>query len=241
MQRGSGIDLRLNLLFWPLTILSLVSLSLFLLGPPSGGFLGSDDFELRVAYLIVFGAGITIASAGRMLFRGGARAARYSAMWIGVFSGLVVAFSFRAELSQSYDILRGNIHPSVALTTARGEAELRRAWDGHYRAEAAINGHRMRLMIDTGASMVLLPYEMVEEIGLDPTKLDYSLPVTTANGKSTVAPVRIETIRIGPIEVYDVQAAVAHPGKLRMGLLGMSFLDKIYETSFRGDKLILKN
>ncbi len=89
--------------------------------------------------------------------------------------------------------------------------------------------------------MVLLPYESVEEIGLDPTKLDYSLPVTTANGRSTVAPVRIDTIRIGPIEVYDVQAAVAHPGKLRTGLLGMSFLDKIYETSFRGDKLILKN
>ncbi|MEM7213280.1 MAG: TIGR02281 family clan AA aspartic protease [Pseudomonadota bacterium] len=233
--------MRLNLLFWPLTILSLVSLALFLIGPPSGGFLSKDDFELRIAYLVVFGAGITIASAGRMLVLGGPRTARYAAMWIGMFTGLVVAFSYRAELSHAYDVARGNIHPSVALTTAQGEAELRRAWDGHYRAEAEINGERMRLMIDTGASMVLLPYEMAESLGYDPKKLEYSLPVTTANGKSSVAPVRIESIRIGPIEVYDVQAAVAHPGKLKMGLLGMSFLDKLYETSFRGDKLILKN
>lgn len=224
-----------------MTTLSLVIFALFLLGPPSGGFLSSDDFELRIAYLIVLGAGITIASAGRMLMRGGARTARYAALWIGMFTGLVVAFSFRAELSQNYDILRGNIHPSVALTTAKGEAELRRAWDGHYRAEAEVNGKRMRLMIDTGASMVLLPYEMVRDIGIEPESLDYSLPVITANGKSTVAPIRIETIRIGPIEVKNVQAAVAHPGKLKSGLLGMSFLDKLYETSFRGDKLILKN
>ena len=230
----------MNLLFWPLVILSLVSLSLFLLGPPSGGFLATSDLELRIAYLIVFGAGITITAAGRMLVRGGARTARFAALWIGVFTGLVTAYGFRAELSQTYDRMRGNIHPSVALTTADGEAELRRAWDGHYRAEADVNGQRMRLMIDTGASMVLLPYEVIAEIGIDPTTLDYSLPVTTANGKSTVAPIRIETIRIGPIEVNDVMAAVAHPGKLKVGLLGMSFLDKLYETSFRGDKLILK-
>ncbi|MEL7154478.1 MAG: aspartyl protease family protein, partial [Pseudomonadota bacterium] len=146
--------------------MSLVSLSLFLLGPPSGGFGAISDLELRIAYLIVFGAGITIAAAGRMLIRGGTRTARYAALWIGVFSGLVTAYGFRSELSQTYDILRGNIHPSVALTTANGEAELRRAWDGHYRAEAEINGERMRLMIDTGASMVLLPYEVVSDIGI---------------------------------------------------------------------------
>ena len=233
--------MRLNLLFWPLTILSLVSFSLFLLGPPSGGFLATSDLELRIAYLIVFGAGITIVAAGKMLMQGGARTARYAALWIGVFSGLVVAYGFRSELSHSYDVLRGNIHPSVALTKANGEAELRRAWDGHYRAEAEVNGERMRLMIDTGASMVLLPYEVVHEIGIDPKTLEYSLPVTTANGKSSVAPIRIDTIRVGPIVVNDVMAAVAHPGKLKVGLLGMSFLDKLYETSFRGDKLILKN
>ena len=130
---------------------------------------------------------------------------------------------------------------SVALATTQGEAELRRAWDGHYRAEAMINGVRMRLMVDTGASMVLLPYEDVRALGIDPEQLDFSLPVTTANGTSTVAPVQLSSIKIGPIAVFDVRAAVAHPGRLKVGLLGMSFLEKLSETSFRGDRLILRN
>lgn len=236
-----GPSLRAQMLFWPLVIISLVSLALFLLGPPSGGFLGEEDADLRVAYLIVLAAGIILASAGRLLLQGGSRTARFAVMWIALFAGTVTAYSNRVELSDVYDRLRGNFLPSVALTTAQGEAELRRAWDGHYRAEAEVNGVRMRLMIDTGASMVLLPYERVAELGINPENLEYSLPVTTANGKSTVAPIRISSIKIGPIAVFDVQAAVAHPGRLKVGLLGMSFLDKISETSFRGDKLILRN
>ncbi len=103
----------------------------------------------------------------------------------------------------------------MALATAEGEAELRRAWDGHYRAEAEINGVRMLLMVDTGASLVLLPYETVARARHRPGRRSTSrCRVTTANGVSTVAPVRLSSIKVGPIAVFDVQAAVAHPGRL---------------------------
>lgn len=236
-----AVDLRVNMLFWPLVVVSLVSLALFLAGPPEQGFVGSEDAGRRIVYFFVFACGLTFAGAGRLLVRGGPDTLRAAAIWIGVFMGVVFSYTNRVELSELYDRVRGNIHPSVALTTAQGEAELRRAWDGHYRAEAEVNGVTMRLMVDTGASMVLIPYEMAEELGLGPETLEYSVPVTTANGSSTVAPVRISSIKIGPIAVFDVQAAVAHPGMLKIGLLGMSFLDKIDETSFKGDKLILRN
>lgn len=232
--------MRANFLFWPLVILSLATLAVFLAGPPHE-ILGRDDAELRMVYVIILAAGITIASAGRLLLRGGTRAMRVSVIWIGVFLGVLVAYQNRVELSELYDRARGEIHPSVALTTAQGEAELRRAWDGHYRAQAQVNGVTMRLLVDTGATMVLLPYEQVEALGIDPAKLEFSLPVTTANGKSTVAPISISSIKIGPIAVFDVRAAVAHPGRLKVGLLGMSFLDKLDESSFRGDRLILRN
>jgi aspartyl protease family protein len=99
----------------------------------------------------------------------------------------------------------------------------------------------MQLMVDTGASMVLLPYEKVRALGIQPEALDFSLPVRTANGVSTVAPVRLSSIKIGPIAVFDLEAAVARPGLLDTGLLGMSFLDRLRESSFRGDRLILRN
>lgn len=233
--------MRANMLFWPLVVLGLVTVALYLAGPPNRGFLDEADGVQRLVYLVVFTTGMTLAGAGRLLVRGGARTARYATAWLVVFAIGAAGYANRAELRPIYDRLHGNIYPSVALSTTQGEAELRRAWDGHYRAEAEVNGVRMRLMIDTGASMVLLPYEQVRAIGIDPGELDFSLPVTTANGISTVAPLRLSSIKIGPIAAYDVQAAVAQPGRLKIGLLGMSFIDKLSEISFRGETLTLRN
>jgi aspartyl protease family protein len=103
-----------------------------------------------------------------------------------------------------------------------------------------VNGVPVRMMVDTGASMVLIPYEIAADIGISPNQLRYSVPVTTANGQSSVAPIRLESLRIGVIEIRDVEAAVAHPGRLTTALLGMSFLERLSETTFRGDRLILR-
>lgn len=233
--------MRADMLFWPLVVLLLVTLAFYLAGPPAAGFLGEADADRRTAWLVILISGLTVAAAGRILVRGGARTMRYVTAWITVFSVAAFVHGHREELRPLYDRIRGNIYPSVALSTAQGEAELRRAWDGHYRAEAEVNGVLMRLMIDTGASMVLIPYEQVSGIGFDPGELDFSLPVTTANGVSTVAPIRLSSIKIGPIAAFDVQAAVAQPGRLKTGLLGMSFIDKLSEISFRGETLTLRN
>lgn len=233
--------MRLNLLFWPLVMVGLMFLAFFLASTPADPSISPQKVDARIVYLIVFAAGITIAAAGRLLLRGGKRASRYSVVWMALFVCLSLAYASRAELTELYDRFRGNIHPSVALSRAQGEAELQRAWDGHYRAESEINGVRVMMLVDTGASMVLLPHEVVRDLGIDPASLEYTLPVTTANGKSHVAPVTLSSIKIGPIAVFDVEAAVAQPGRLKVGLLGMSFLERLDETSFRRNRLLLRN
>ncbi|MEM7424381.1 MAG: TIGR02281 family clan AA aspartic protease, partial [Pseudomonadota bacterium] len=129
---------------------------------------------------------------------------------------------------------------SLAVSRSAGEVELRRTWDGHYRADTLVNGQEIRLLVDTGASMVLIPHEKAGSLGIDVNALEYSMPVTTANGRSTVAPIRLKTVQVGIIQVNDVAAAVAHPGSLKSGLLGMSFLDHLSETSFQRDRLVLR-
>lgn len=233
--------MRAQFLFWPFSGALFVSIALFLAGPFPDGFFSVDHAGQRFVFLIVMGCGLTISGAVGLLLKGGPATAQVCTVWLALFAGVVLSYTHRQELSDLYDQMRGNIQPSVALTTAQGEAELRRAWDGHYRAEADVNGVTMKLMVDTGATMVLIPYEVAGELGLDPEQLDFITPVTTANGSSTVAPVRISSIKIGPIAVFDVKAAVARPGMLKVGLLGMSFLDKLEETSFRGDRLFMRN
>jgi len=228
------------MLFWPLLIIGLAILALFLSGPPSEGVFDSNESQVQLVYLSVMAVGMIAAAAGRILLKGGRKAMATTAVWAAAIAGVATAFVFRDEAAVVVNEIRGELMPSVALSHAEGGAELRRGWDGHYRATAKVNGIEMRMLIDTGASMVLIPYEQVESLGFNPASLDFSIHVTTANGKTSVAPIRLSSITVGPIAVFDVDAAVAQPGRLKSGLLGMTFLDKLAETSFQGDLLILR-
>ncbi len=228
------------MLFWPVLIIGLAVLALLLSEPSADSVTVGGRADMRVVYLAVLAAALAIVGAGRMLVRGGRKTLVHTAIWLGAITGLITAFAFRDEATVIIQEIRAELMPSVALSRAAGEAELRRSGDGHYSAAAEVNGVKLRLMIDTGASMVLIPYEQAAEIGINPDTLDYSVPVTTANGRSSVAPIRLSSIKIGPIAVFDIPAAVAQPGRLKTGRLGMSFLDKLAETSFRGDRLILR-
>ena len=228
------------MLFWPVLIIGLAVLVLLLSEPSTESLAASGRTDMRVVYLAVLAAALAIVGAGRMLVRGGRRTLVHTAIWLGAIAGLLTAFTFRDQATVIVREIRAELMPSVALSRAAGEAELRRSRDGHYSATAEVNGVKLRLMIDTGASMVLIPYEQAARIGINPDTLDFSLPVTTANGRSSVAPIRLSSIKIGPIAVFDVAAAVARPGQLKTGLLGMSFLDLLAETTFKGDRLILR-
>ncbi|MEM1345557.1 MAG: TIGR02281 family clan AA aspartic protease, partial [Pseudomonadota bacterium] len=176
----------------------------------------------------------------RLLVTRDYRPLRYGVLSVGVLATLTVAHSFRADIASMVNLVRGQMVPSLALSHTAGQIELRRGWDGHYRADGVVNGYPLRMMIDTGASMVLVPYEDAVAMGFKAETLSFSMPVSTANGQSSVAPVRLKTLRIGPIVIDDVPAAVAPPGRLASPLLGMSFLERLSETTFRGDRLILR-
>ena len=161
--------------------------------------------------------------------------------WAAIFSGIIIAYGNRDVLQSAWATLRGEIAPTIAVARVEGEVELRKAFDGHFRAVAKINGANVGMLIDTGASIVLLSYEDAVNAGLSPQTLDFSMPVTTANGRSFVAPVTIDTLTIGSVGLDNVRAAVAQPGKIHSSLLGMSFIGRLQETSFRQDRLILRN
>ncbi|MEM7176371.1 MAG: TIGR02281 family clan AA aspartic protease [Pseudomonadota bacterium] len=225
--------------FWPILIVGLLALSMTLSGPPNAEML-IPGHPARLVYLTVFATGIIVSAALRVLIFGGRRTWINVAIWGLVVMGIGLAGHHQDSIFMAMQRLKGEVVPSMALSRSAGEVELRRAWDGHYRADVEVNGYQIRLLVDTGASMVLIPYEEAAGLGIDVAQLEFSMPVTTANGRSTVAPIRLETVEIGPIRVHDITAAVSHPGTLKSGLLGMSFLDQLSETSFQRDKLVLR-
>lgn len=161
--------------------------------------------------------------------------------WAAIFSAVVVAYTYRDTLRLAWADVRGEVSPTIAVAREPGEVELSKAWDGHFRAVTKVNGQSVGMLIDTGASIVLLAYEDAIAAGLKPQDLAFTTPVITANGRAHVASVMLESVSVGSVGLQNVKAAVAEPGKIHSSLLGMSFLGRLQETSFRRDKLILKN
>lgn len=114
--------------------------------------------------------------------------------------------------------------------------ELIREPDGHFYAEAQVNGAQVRFMIDTGASFVALTREDAQRAGI-PLGSERSTAMGVG-GAVQVTPVTIDRIAIGSLAATQVQGAVADD--LGVSLLGQSFLAQVGTVEIRGDRMVLR-
>lgn len=101
-----------------------------------------------------------------------------------------------------------------------------RAADGHYWAEAVIDGRAVRVLVDTGASAVALTREDALRLGLKLTSEDFRSTVVTASGPAPAARVKLASVSVAGARVDDVEALVVEKG-LTQSLLGMSYLGRL--------------
>ncbi len=171
------------------------------------------DTQARFFYLALLGM---VLAAGLFRFYRArlGQALQHAAIWGLILAGLMIAYGFKDELVSQ-------LFPDRARSTGGSQVELRRARDGHFYARAHVNGTELRLMVDTGASSVVLSQADAARIGLEPESLSYTVPASTANGTVMGAPVTLERVEIGPLAASDVRALV-NSGELGTSLLGIS-------------------
>ena len=95
---------------------------------------------------------------------------------------------------------------------------------GHFMTQGAINGRSVNFMLDTGATTVALSAADAQRIGLDFSK-GQPVRVNTANGVAQGWRVRLNSVRVGDVEVYDVEAIVSQQ-PMPYVLLGNSFISR---------------
>jgi aspartyl protease family protein len=175
------------------------------------------------------------------------RVIRFVITWSAVGFLLVAGYTYRDEiLTLGHQVVGDMLPPnSIAKPEFQTEGErsvrIRRRGDGHFVANTQINGVGLPMLIDTGASTVVLKPADAQRLGVDVDKLRYTVPVQTANGTTYAAHVRLRTIKVGPIEVGGVEALVAKPGALKDSLLGMTFLNRLRSYEFSGEFLTLRS
>ena len=205
--------------------------------------LDADTFgyvALGVALLVFIGGGVLLR------YRGHAGAMfRDAVTWIALGLALVTLYSYRDVLLPKAGRLAGELLPGSAMVVEESpggpvEVKIRKRLDGHFTAKAEINGTPITMIVDTGASTIVLRPEDAKKIGINLNKLSYTVPVLTANGRAVAARVRLDTVAIGPLARDDVDALVAEPKALTESLLGMSFLSRLRSYEFSGDFLRLR-
>jgi aspartyl protease family protein len=171
---------------------------------------------------------------------------RDSVAWVALGLVLVCGYSFRDELrSVAYRVV-GELAPPGSVMRAEIQQDteravrIRRRPDGHFMARASINGASLPMLVDTGASTVVLRQADAQKLGIDTERLKYTVPVQTANGTSYAAQVRLKSFSVGSITFTDVEALISKPGALRDSLLGMSFLNRLRSYEFSGDFLTMR-
>lgn len=111
---------------------------------------------------------------------------------------------------------------------------------GHFTLHPELEGLTVRMLVDTGASVVALTAEDAERAGIRPNPGDFRHAVATANGSVSAARVTIGELRVGDILVRDVEGMVLPAGRLGTSLLGMSFLRRLKGFEMAGGRLTLR-
>ena len=114
----------------------------------------------------------------------------------------------------------------AAVGASGTDAQVVKGADGHYWAEANIDGKAVRVLVDTGASVVALTRADALRLGVDPEPEAFTGKVQTASGVVRAAPVQLKTISVAGARVDRVEALVVEQG-LEYSLLGMSYLGRL--------------
>ena len=150
-------------------------------------------------------------------------------------AGAVVAYGDPTQIARAKNTVSDLLRPRAstrAVQIARGQA-------GEFALQAKINGVSAPMVIDTGATSVVLTYETAKAAGLPLELLEYDVDLETAGGHTKAARLTLDRRALGRLGERSVPALVVPHGQMKTNLLGMSFLDRLESWEVHPDRLML--
>lgn len=161
-------------------------------------------------------------------------------LWIGIFGVAALTYAYRDEIVGMAGRVAGELRPGVAMVdTERGTATFRRGIGGHFEISATVNGYTTPMIFDTGATAVVLTIADAKAAGIDTDNLQFTIPVSTANGTGRAARVSLARMEVGGIARKGISAFVTEEDALDTSLLGMTFLETLSRYSVTQNSLEL--
>ena len=180
--------------------------------------------------LVVFGGAAVLWSKSSLK-----RLTQIIGLWAIIIGVISLVYLYKTDINARF---MSAIDPSGVSTTDDGLI-VHRSKDGHFWLRAYANDIPIRMMVDTGASNIVLSPEDASRIGLNLDNLNFSGVADTANGQVTYARTKIKHMNFGDAQFNDVPVTI-NGSEMKGSLLGLSILNEFSSIEFRGDMLILR-
>ena len=131
---------------------------------------------------------------------------------------------------------RGSFEPSNDAGT--GTITLERSFDGHFYADAQVNGATVHFLVDTGATGIALSVDDARRAGLVFDAAGFEQVGTGASGAVMGHWVALNRVQLGLKTVTDTPAVILEGGD--RSLLGQSFLSKFGSVEIHGNQMVLR-
>ncbi len=162
-------------------------------------------------------------------------------IWLAIGLALIVGYSAKDSLAPIYSQTIASLTPGTPAEIGDGRVAIKRNQNNDFVVKSSVNDAAINFIFDTGASAVVLTYNDAIKAGFSPQKLSFGITVSTANGTTQTAPIRIGVLEVGSIRRENVRGLIAQQGDLRTSLLGMTFMDTLSSFQVTGDTLEFKN
>jgi len=197
----------------------------------------SDDQSINLIYAI--GGLVLVGSslAARRLPMG--QTLKMALAWIAIFGGLFVIVALRDDFGAVWQKVKTAAIGDGGQAVG-GSLRIPASEDGHYYAVATVNGHSVRFMIDTGATVTSVSRDTAKAVGIPLDGVGYPAIVETANGLAEAQRSSVERFELGQIKREDMHVFVMDDlGDTN--LLGMNFLSSLRNWRVEGRTLILES
>lgn len=148
----------------------------------------------------------------------------------------VLLFAIAAIVVTQIDRFRGA--DGDAATTSGAVVRISRDRDGHFYAQARINGVERRMLIDSGATTTALSVATAAAAKLDVEESTFPRLIDTANGSVLARTAHVDQLAIGGIQTSDLPVVVSEAFG-DQDIIGMNFLGRLKSWQVEGATLVL--
>lgn len=197
----------------------------------------TEDQNINLVFAI--GALVLVASALFSRRIGLGEIVRSVLSWIAIFAIFIVMFSYQHEIVGVWNKVTGELTGANEQQIVGDTLKIRQSPDGHYWADAEVNGMPVRFLIDSGATTTAMTLKTAQAANIEINEGGFPTYLNTANGTVEAQRGMIQSLRVGPMTALDLPVVVAEAFG-DSNVLGMNFLSEMKSWRVEGREMVLE-